>query len=408
MRSFANLFMGLFLFDGCLSVVDELLRYNTSDDGLLGLRMLVAFVVVTLAFIVYIGLLFDRRLPKLVLLPQTLFAFWGVTGLWPLPFFYLSDNLGVIVAGLQVSLGLLPFFILRGGTGRGGLLKSDRFKGAGFSGRNLLFGILATLVIVPVFLVIFAGAGALELVQNSTAGFMSIDARGITMQERIYKRGDKTVRLTSMIHIGDQDYYDRFAASVDSPRTLILAEGVSDRDGLLTKKFSYEKLAGLLGLSSQQQMPLQGDVIEPADLDHPADKDNLTRPKILHADVDLSDFDAQTVELLNALGRDLFGGDDLAEGILTYNEWVEQNMTQARYETLMYDVLTRRNQVVLHFLEKALESYDVVVIPWGALHMRGIEEGVKARGFRLKDTRERLSVDFDKIDLGGLVQTLIN
>ncbi len=50
----------------------------------------------------------------------------------------------------------------------------------------------------------------------------------------------------------------------------------------------------------------------------------------------------------------------------------------------------------------ALERYDTVVIPWGALHMKEIEEAVRLRGFRLRDERERVSIDFRKLLMGIL------
>jgi len=393
MRILANLFMWMFLADGCLSVIDELLAYNSGVHGLLGVRTLVAFSVVVLAFIIYGAMLFDRRLPKLILLPQSLFAIWGMTGLWPLSFFILSDNLGVIIAGLQVSLGLLPFFVLRG-EGRGLLLRPERFTGRGFSVGNLLLGIAGTLFVVPLLLISFAGAGTIEAINKATAGFMRVDARGISMQERVYRRGDKTVRLVAMIHIGDQGYYDQLAASLAAPRTLVLAEGVSDREGLLTAAYSYDRVASLLGLSTQRQMSLKGRLIDPGELIGKDEEGEPTGPDILRADVDLSDFDPRTVEFLNMLGRDVFSSDDLASGLRTYNAWINRNMDQERYARLMDDILTRRNRTVLDYLGQALDKYDVIVIPWGALHMRGIEEGVLARGFRLRKTEQRMSVDF--------------
>lgn len=407
MRAVANLFMWMFLFDGCISVADELLRYNSADDGLLGLRMLIAFAVVIQAFIVYVALAFDRRLPKLILLPQTLFAFWGMAGLWPIPFFVHSDNLGVVIAGLQVSLGLLPFFMLRGGEGRGLLLKREQFLGSGFSFGNLLLGIAGSVVVIPVLLFILACAGGLEFVHNATAGFMTIDSRGITMEDRTYQRDDKIVRLTSMIHVGDQDYYDNFAASVDSGRTIILAEGVSDQDGVLTAQFNYESFANALGLSSQSKMALMGELIAAEDLDLPPAENDLSTPHILRADVDVRDFDPLTVEFLNVLGQEVLGEGDFTAGMVSYNEWVNQNMTQGRYETLMFDVITRRNNTVINYLGKALNKYDVIVIPWGALHMSGIEEGVTAQGFRLKETEKRLSVDFRTVDFSRLWEALV-
>jgi hypothetical protein len=58
--------------------------------------------------------------------------------------------------------------------------------------------------------------------------------------------------------------------------------------------------------------------------------------------------------------------------------------------------------VVIRHLEKALVRYDTVIIPWEALHMKEIEAEVLKRGFKLKEERERVSIDFRKMLMGKL------
>jgi hypothetical protein len=58
---------------------------------------------------------------------------------------------------------------------------------------------------------------------------------------------------------------------------------------------------------------------------------------------------------------------------------------------------------VIRHLGKALERYDTVVIPWGALHMKEIEAEVLKRGFVLQIEQERVSIDFRKMLLGTLL-----
>jgi hypothetical protein len=54
-------------------------------------------------------------------------------------------------------------------------------------------------------------------------------------------------------------------------------------------------------------------------------------------------------------------------------------------------------------MRKALDRYDTIVIPWGALHMAEIEEEVLKRGFDLQQERERVSIDFRKMLVGKLL-----
>ena len=48
---------------------------------------------------------------------------------------------------------------------------------------------------------------------------------------------------------------------------------------------------------------------------------------------------------------------------------------------LKRDLLDLRNDHLLVEIEKALRDYDHVVVPWGALHLPGIQEQVRGLGF---------------------------
>lgn len=63
----------------------------------------------------------------------------------------------------------------------------------------------------------------------------------------------------------------------------------------------------------------------------------------------------------------------------------------------MDDILYRRNKEVIRHLRKAVDRYDTVVVPWGALHMPEIEDEVVKQGFKLQQERERVSIDFNKM-----------
>ena len=227
-------------------------------------------------------------------------------------------------------------------------------------------------------------------------GFVRLKPDGLYMVEKVYAQGPKTIRLAGMIHLGEEDYYRQLLSSISPRGTLVLAEGVSDEQQRLRERFSYGQLADLLGLSAQEEFPFPGRLIKAASLRQPSDR-APEQIDVLRADVDLQQFDARTVEVLNALGKYLLNAPSLIEGIEAFNRWAEQHVTPEVNQVVMHDLLDRRNAVLLDYLEPALNKYDTLVIPWGALHMPGIEAGVEARDFRLQQILERQSVDFFRL-----------
>ena len=61
------------------------------------------------------------------------------------------------------------------------------------------------------------------------------------------------------------------------------------------------------------------------------------------------------------------------------------------------DFLTKRNANLLKEIEAELPGSEVIVVPWGAAHMRGIAEGIQKTGFHLVDTEEHLIFHFRSV-----------
>ncbi len=77
MRRFANLYIILFLIDAGLSLIDELITAFSSPLPIFSeVRFLVAYVVITLTMVIFACLGIDRRLPKRVFLPLTIYISW--------------------------------------------------------------------------------------------------------------------------------------------------------------------------------------------------------------------------------------------------------------------------------------------------------------------------------------------
>jgi len=405
MRRFANLYIVLFLADAGLSLVDELLVTASVSVPLLSEgRHVVSYTLMVLSIALFACMGIDRRLPKRLLLPMTLYISWCALAMWPLSGVVGREALGLVAAAGQVLLGGLSVMLWHSYRGQV-LLGNEQFRGPLFGWRNTLIFTAVNLLLLPLALVYTVMAVADYYFAEQTAGFLRLSPVGIYMTERSYHRDVKVVRLAGMMHIGKEGYYESLAGSMSSGGTIILTEGVTDRDRLLENPFNYSKLARVIGLTSQDMMLFDGRLVDLKDLDEllPG-AGGPDKPDIARADIDLKNFDLQTIEFLNVLGNTLFSGKPLAVALAEYNTWVKENMTPERIAGVMADILDKRNAVVIENMVRTLERYDTVIIPWGAMHMPAIEAAVLEQGFKPGAEHERLSLDFRSIPYAELWQ----
>lgn len=392
MRFFINMFLILFAADGLISVVDESLMLIAGASNLSGMREMFANTVVFMSLPVYVALVADVRLPRRVLLPLIGFVVWSLLATWIFPTLVESHVYGPVCSFAQLLLCLLPIEYVRRCGGEGLLLPLSVFSSRFFNLRHTLKYVAVSLVVVPVVFVLLTLASANAYADKATSGFIRIAPGGLYMSERIYTKDQKTIRLTSMIHVGDKKFYDDLSGSISAGKTIILAEGVTDEKQLLKNKFGYSKMAGFLGLSSQEKMRLKGRLIENAD--DGADVEKTEGADILRADIDISDFNKETLHFLNTVGKHINESTSLAATFIALNKWAEVELTPEMNKIIMDDILHKRSQALIRHLDRALPSYETIVVPWGALHMAEIEESVLARGFLLKDKKYRVSIDF--------------
>jgi hypothetical protein len=403
MRTFANLFLILFCLDGSLSLLDEIVSLIDPAAFLTELRGSVAATVLLAACLLYLCLGIDRRLPKRVFLPLIAFVILCPLAGWFFPPLAGSLIFGLLSAVAQLALLTVPLSRFRRTGVHSLTMPPEVFAGPVFSLRNILTFGGVNLTVVPLVLAMYALAAVNASMAEYTAGYMRLGPGGLAMTERVFQRGDRTIRLAAMIHVGDKEYYDALAGSVARGRTIVLAEGVTDDDNLLQNRLDYDKMAGFLGLTSQETMQFPGRTIEAEDLDapSPASEKSQSQPDILQADVDVSTFRPPTILLLDTMAKQMRESSSFLQGFRALNAWAAKNITPEMYDTIMDDILQRRNQTVIQHLGKALERYDTIVIPWGALHMKGIEEAVRKRGFVLKEERQRVSIDFGRLLRGA-------
>lgn len=403
MRRFANLYIVLFLIDAGLSLTDELSTVFAAHLPALSMvRNFVAFLVIGLSLAVYFLLGLDRRLPKRVFLPLTLYAFWCSLALWPLLDMISRESRGVTAAFGQVFIGGVALITLRSFYGCN-LLPADFFQRPLFGWRNTLVFSAVNLLLFPLLLVYTVMASGSYYLDQQTAGFMRVSPVGIYTSERSYHHAGKVVRLVAMMHVARKGYYQELFASLPAKGTIILAEGVTDQDRLLKGRFDYGRLANLVGLSSQGMMRLDGNLLELGDLELAGELErDETKPDIVHADMDLNRFDPLTIEFLNVIARTLLGDKPLAQGFAAYNDWVKVHGTPEMISGVMADILHKRNAVVIDALQRSLDRYDTIVVPWGGMHMPAIESALLERGFVPGDKKERLLFAFNAIPFSVL------
>lgn len=404
MRKLANLFLIFFLVSAVFGIANEFLRIFLNLQTLSGIEQLIWLACILIGSLTYPGLGFNKHLPKIILIPLFIWIFWRLLRCWPLEslvgeYFQLYASCG------QLLLGIVALKLNRHRNHESLLLIRSQFAGPAFSSRNLFRFSLISIPLLPIVFMLITYAFASNLIETNTAGFVQLKPNGLYMTERIYQQGGKQIRLAGMIHLGQKDFYADLTTSIPETRTLILAEGVSDEDGLLTERFGYGKIADLLGLTSQEKVHFQGRLIKAIELDQP-DTEGLRIPDILPADIDLRQFDPHTRKVLNALAKYVLNSESLADGYLAFNNWAQEHITPDSNRVIMNDLIHKRNQSVLGHLQKALNKYDTVVIPWGALHMKDIEKAVLAEGFALTENRERLSIDFLLLPYGKLWDSL--
>ena len=404
MRKLANLFLLLFVLSALTSIADQLAQLFLSTQIFTGLNQLIWLACLFSAAIVYLGLAFNRHLPKVVLLPLFIWLFWALVGYWPL------ENSGSQYFQLYLACGQLLLIILLLNLNRqlnhtSLFFTRSQFAGLSFSGKTFLYFSLLNILVIPIALALISFSFVGHLIETNTSGFVQLKPNGLYMTERVYQRDNKQIRLVGMIHLGQEEYYDDLTTSISGHQTLILAEGVSDKGNLLTERFSYGKLAGLLGLTSQEGVHFPGKLIDAAELDK-ANDENQNIPDILRADIDLQQFDPRTLEVLNALAKYLLNGESPLAGYFAFNRWADEHFDPDLNSIVMTDLITKRNRSVLSYLPKALAKYDTVIIPWGALHMQGIEKAVLKEGFQMKQSHNRLSIDFSALPYRQLWEKL--
>ena len=395
---FANVYLVAFAADAGLSLADELLKM-TGSGQLSDAREIVAGLALVDSLAMLLVSAFVPHLPKYIFLPLVFFEFWVSFGAPPLAFADPATSFALSVA--QVALSAAAFAINKFGFG-------SWFLNARLLPRKhrLVLRTIVSLAVVGLVMPVF-GAGLLlyafgSMIQTQTGGYLQFTSAGIEVRETVLRKGSKTVRLIGMVHVGEPSFYAALNNSFP-PDGLVLAEGVTDREGRLAGSFSYKGLAEVLGLKVQPQFgqpssggaaatPPSGAVKPDAGApSKPKVPESISipatpgHPRIIYADADVSDFSPTTIRFLAKVGE-LYGSSSFSELLARLNA-IGKEFTDKDLKAVFEDILDKRNTRVLAEFDKRILDYDTIVVPWGAQHMPGLEAALRARGFSVESQK---------------------
>lgn len=377
-----SLCLGLFLADAVVSFADDTLIVFFKIHALTGLRGMVFLCLLPMTLLVYGLMGLTPMIPKRLFLPVTLFGPLSALLTLPLLVYYYARirEFAWMISLAQLGCALLLLRWSQGGLQcRWPLVPQDRLGARSFGWLNLTgFALLNALVFLPAVAAYLALCAVLA-VNHFSDGFLALRPGGLSVQVRDYVRPDgKTLQLVPMAHIGEPDFYRQLAQSFPT-NAIILREGVTDNEHLLTNKISYRRMANSLRLVEQQKE------FQP------------TRGQQVPADVDTAEFSASTVEILNLAMRVHAKGFDSA----TAWELIHYSPSPQVEARLFDDLLAHRNRHLIQELQAHLAQSEHFIVPWGAAHMPGIAREIQKSGFVLKATREYMAIRFSSLGKQG-------
>jgi hypothetical protein len=369
--------LALFLLDGVVSFADDALVLLFGSHGISLIRGLISFATLVMAGGVYLLMGLTPAVPKRIFLPIPLFFLASMLAMFALAIFWYHriEQIALSVSAAELTLGILLVSASRreGKTFRP-LVKEEQLGARGFSGRNLLgFAALNIFVLLPLVAIYLFSCGA-HAVSHFSEGFMALHPSGFTVQVRKYVRDDgKAIELFPMAHVAAPSFYAQVSRSFPT-NAVILMEGVSDKDNLLTNKITYKRMAKTLGLAEQKETFVPNP------------------QEVVHADVDVGIFTRETIDFLNLIM--LFH----SRGVTPENlaKFMQYSPRPGFEQQLFDDLLVKRNEHLLGEIRTNLQTSDNIMVPWGVAHMPGLALEIQKYGFHLSETRDFVVIPFGR------------
>jgi hypothetical protein len=377
MLSFANGFLWLVCADALVGTLNGLMEF-VLGFGLLGwLYSLTGMLVLTLAPVMWLVLGVFWRLPKATFLPLLGYIWWSALGGMPFPLWVSLGDVGWCTA--FVGVFVCGFLVWRVRVRHGAWLLPDSLaEDMPFRWKYTTGFTAISILLVPFATALWSFYSLDLVIRSATAGYIHMNGEGLQIEQREYVRaGDcdsciEHVHLIGMMHIGEADAYDSLFDGYPLEDTVILSEGVTDKTGALGHGTNYGGVAESLGLEEQKPM---GD---------------LTAIEERNADIDVSQFSEATLRILNfaLLIHALKDSQAMFDAVMSMDEDILGDPDQILV-TFRTDLIDLRNQNVLRETDGVLSEFEHVILPWGAIHMKGIEEGLLARGFEVRASKAR-------------------
>ena len=368
-----SLGLGLFLADGVVSLMDDSLILLFDLHLLAWLRGIVFLLALFLVLVIYGLMGVTPLVPKRLFLPLVLFVPAGLLVIIPAAIYCFGrmQQLSWFISLGQVILGL--FILHRAQAGfkfRWPLLAATQLTGRRFSWRHLSCFLVVNIFGLLPALLIYLGLWAVLAVDHFSGGFVALRPAGVTVQVRKYVREDgKTIQLVPMAHVAETKFYQDLALSFPT-NAIVMVEGVSDDQNLITNHVTYERMAATLGVTEQDV------AFEP-------------RGELVPADVDVSVFTSNTIAALNLVmlvhARGL--------NAHTFQELMQFSPPHLE-EQLFDDLLHKRNLHLLKEIEDRLPTAELIIVPWGAAHMPELAREIQKDGFRVVETRDYVAIQF--------------
>jgi len=372
-----SLGLGLFLADALISALDDTFIVLFNTHFLAGLRGLVGLFSVLIGIGIYALMGITPMIPKRKFILVALFNL--IAALAVLPFWiYLHDRIQWVawaISLIQLVCAVTILCVVQGGLRfRMPLVSEEQLNPRGFSWLNLGGFVVVNAVVLLPLVAIYLFFCASQAVGHFSDGFVALHPGGLSVQVRKYAREDgKSVLLYPMAHVADRNFYQTISQSFPT-NSVVLMEGVTDREHLLTNHITYKRMAATLGLSEQQKE------FKPSD------------EQVERADVDVKEFTSTTIGFLNLVMRIHSQG----LNAVTLMQLMSFSPPPGFEKELFDDLLRKRNRRLLSEVKARLPETESIVVPWGAAHMPEIAREIQKDGFQLKESR-----DYSVIRFGG-------
>ncbi len=248
-------------------------------------------------------------------------------------------------------------------------------------------GLVATGLCILLAYIAYA---ALSMIVELSDSYIKFTPSGVhTLETQLRQDGHPNVRLVGMMHFGATASYDKLYRSFAKPQSLILEEGISDRQRPTRTSYRCAAQTTLSVTRSVMEQPSLC-IIDGA---HRVASVSaaLGGPgvDIVNADVYLQELSPQTQEWIT-LNLDLLK--KFTTGDLRELDWryVYEQLSNPIPEQVWDDILYARNDRVIDSFQLASEHYNHVVIPWGAMHGPGLQQSLLELGFTATDSKYHL------------------